>query len=69
MTATEFTDKENRKMILERNMYKAISLIIHPVVSPYDLSEANLRAQESNNPYFRQAVSSLTKIVMVQQKT
>ncbi len=41
----------------------SVMKLIHPVASPYDLSEANMKAQWYNNPGFRHSVESVVSFI------
>ncbi len=51
--------------ILSKHEALVISVmkLIHPVVTPFDLSESSMKAQWYNNPYYRRAVESVVDFI------
>lgn len=47
-------EKRNEELLLQ------VMKTLHPLVSPYDLSEANMMANYHNNPYFNRCVKEIT---------
>ncbi len=41
----------------------AVMKLLHPLVSPYDLSEINMKANWYNNPGYRHAVESICSFI------
>ncbi len=41
----------------------SISKLLHPIVSPYDLSETNMKANYYNNPTFYNAVEKIAAFI------
>lgn len=54
-----------RSEILDKRQALMISVmkLIHPVVTPFDLSESSMKAQWFNNPYYRRAVESVVDFI------
>ena len=61
MNAVDAVEFERERKF--RDLQMMVAKQLHPIASPHDLSESNLRLQMFTNPQFRCAVDSITHLL------
>ena len=67
MNATQ-TQTHDRERIFDDTVDK-VSRFLHPLVSPYDLSDSNREMQYRNNPNFHRVVKEIAYLLIKRQET